>query len=93
MINPDGRLAAEGNILRERAGTISLAVLGAHLEPVKLMIGTLNSAGALLTQYTFTLEAGVVGESDITLTSGNYEIWTVPVAPGPESRLTLTITE
>jgi hypothetical protein len=93
VINPDGRLGAEGATLVERAGVITLAVIGAHLEPVQLLIGIPDGAGSLLPDYTFTFEAGIVGEGEITLAAGSYEIWTVPVTPGPESRLSLTITE
>lgn len=93
VIGADGRLAAEGTTLIERAGVITLAIIGSHTEPLQLLIGTPDGAGSLLPDYTFTFETGVAGEGEITLAAGSYEIWTVPVAPGPESRLSLTITE
>lgn len=93
FIAADGRLVAEGSTITEPAGTLTLAVIGSHEAPIRVLVGTPDGSGTLELRYDLPFPPRSVGEGEISLPAGRYEIWSVPVAPGSESTLTLLITE
>jgi hypothetical protein len=93
FIDADGRLAAEGSTITEPAGTLTLTIVGSHEAPIRILVGTPDGSGSLELRYDLPFAPRTVGEGEITLPAGRYEIWSLPVAPGPESALTLLVTE
>ena len=93
VVDVDGRLVAEGSTITEPAGTLTLTIIGSHEAPIRILIGTPDGSGSLELRYDLPFAPRSVGEGEIELTAGRYEIWSSPVAPGPESTLTLIVTE